>query len=133
MSRSINGDEGGVDVRVPLTVFEQEEAKTYPFDGELVLANWTFDSKAAIVELEVNLLYKWVGCTRASRFLLGLGFVNFVYGVSDSVTHLQDGDTVGRKGLYYKATKGRDRQQRLHSNPALLVHQDDSQALVKLK
>ena len=87
MSRSINGDGGGTD-NLPLEVFGLVESSVYPFDGELVLAQRTFPSTRK-ERIDVNLLYKWVNCTRASRFYLTVSDgTSFALGVGDSVVHM---------------------------------------------
>ena len=87
MSRSINGDGGGVS-GVALTVMDQVENKQYVFDGELVLYEQVF-AEPVTVSVQINLLYTWVnGCTRASLFYLHIGDAVFACGVGDSVTHL---------------------------------------------
>ena len=64
MSRSINGDNGNTG-GVAITVMDQIESKQYVFDGELVLFQQTF-VEPVTVKVDINLLYAWVGCTRAS-------------------------------------------------------------------
>ena len=86
MSRSINGDGGGAS-GVALTVMDQLENKQYVFDGELVLYEQVF-ADPVTVSVQINLLYAWVNCTRASRFYLHIGDAVFACGVGDSVTHL---------------------------------------------
>ena len=86
MSRSINGDGGGAS-GVALTVMDQVENKQYVFDGELVLYEQVF-AEPVTVSVQINLLYSWVNCTRASRFYLHIGDAVFACGVGDSVTHL---------------------------------------------
>lgn len=86
MSRSINGD-GGSTTGVALTVMDQTETKQYVFDGELVLYEQTFVEPVRL-KVDINLLYTWVNCTRASRFYLHIGDAVFACGVGDSVTHL---------------------------------------------
>ena len=85
MSRSINGD-GGNTAGVALTVMDQTETKQYVFDGELVLYEQQF-AEPVTVKIDINLLYSWINCTRASRFYLHIGSAVFVCGVGDSVTH----------------------------------------------
>ena len=86
MSRSINGDGGGAS-GVALTVMDQVENKQYVFDGELVLYEQVF-AEPVTVSVQINLLYAWVNCTRASRFYLHIGDAVFACGIGDSVTHL---------------------------------------------
>ena len=87
MSRSINGDGGSTD-NLPLEVFGLVESNVYPFDGELILAQRTFESTRKC-RIDINLLYKWVNCTRASRFYLTVSDgTSFALGVGDSVTHM---------------------------------------------
>ena len=86
MSRSINGDGGGAS-GVALTVMDQVENKQYVFDGELVLYEQVF-AEPVTVSVQINLLYSWVNCTRASRFYLHIGDAVFACGIGDSVTHL---------------------------------------------
>ena len=86
MSRSINGDGGGNDA-VAMTVLDQIQNTDYVFDGELVLYQQTF-ADTVTVKVDINLLYSWIGCTRASRFYLHVGESAFVCGVGDSVTHM---------------------------------------------
>ena len=86
MSLSINGDGGGAS-GVALTVMDQVENKQYVFDGELVLYEQVF-AEPVTVSVQINLLYSWVNCTRASRFYLHIGDAVFACGVGDSVTHL---------------------------------------------
>ena len=86
MSRSINGDGGGAS-GVALTVMDQIENKQYVFDGELVLYEQVF-AEPVTASVQINLLYSWVNCTRASRFYLHIGDAVFACGVGDSVTHL---------------------------------------------
>jgi hypothetical protein len=86
MSRSINGD-GGNTAGVALIVMDQIENKQYEFDGELVLYEQVF-AEPVTASLQINLLYSWVNCTRASRFYLHVGDAVFACGVGDSVTHL---------------------------------------------
>ena len=83
MSRSINGD-GGNSSGVALTVMDQTETKQYVFDGELVLYEQTFVEPVRL-KVDINLLYTWVNCTRASRFIVHIGDAVFACG---SVTHL---------------------------------------------
>ena len=93
MSRSINGD-GGNTAGVALTVMDQIENKQYVFDGELVLYEQVF-AEPVTASVQINLLYSWVNCTRASRFYFHIGDAVFACGVGDSVTHLnQIGKTV---------------------------------------
>ena len=86
MSRSINGD-GGNTNGVATFVMDQTENKQYVFDGELVLFEQVF-VQPVTVSVQINLLYSWVNCTRASRFYLHIGDAVFACGVGDSVTHL---------------------------------------------
>ena len=86
MSRSINGD-GGNTAGVALTVMDQIENKQYVFDGELVLYEQVF-AEPVTASVQINLLYSWVNCTRASRFYLHIGDAVFACGIGDSVTHL---------------------------------------------
>jgi len=86
MSRSINGDGGNTD-GVALTVMDATETKEYAFDGELVLCAQTF-AEPVRLKVDINLLYSWIRCTRASRFYLHVGDAVFACGVGDSVTHL---------------------------------------------
>ena len=86
MSRSINGDNGNTG-GVAMTVMDQTETKEYVFDGEFVLYEQTF-VEPVTVSVDINLLYSWVNCTRASRFYLHVGDAVFACGVGDSVTHL---------------------------------------------
>ena len=87
MSRSINGDGGGNN-NLPLEVFGLVESNLYPFDGELTLVDRTFTTERK-VRIDVNLLYKWVNCTRASRFYLTVSDgTSFALGVGDSVIHM---------------------------------------------
>ena len=50
------------------------------------------------VKVDINLLYTWVNCTRASRFYLHVGDAVFACGVGDSVSphlnHIEKVDTV---------------------------------------
>ena len=86
MSRSINGD-GGNTGGVALTVMDQTETKQYVFDGELVLYEQKY-AEPVTVKVDINLLYAWVNCTRASRFYLHIGDAVFACGVGDSVIHM---------------------------------------------
>ena len=86
MSRSINGDNGNTG-GVALTVMDQTQNTDYVFDGELVLYEQQF-AEPVTVKVDINLLYSWINCTRASRFYLHVGDAVFVCGVGDSVTHL---------------------------------------------
>ena len=86
MSRSINGDNGNTG-GVALTVMDQTQNTDYVFDGELVLYEQQF-AEPVTVKVDINLLYSWQNCTRASRFYLHVGDAVFVCGVGDSVTHL---------------------------------------------
>ena len=86
MSRSINGD-GGSTAGVALTVMDQTETKQYVFDGELVLYEQKF-AEPVTAKIEINLLYSWINCTRASRFYLHVGDAVFACGIGDSVTHM---------------------------------------------
>ena len=86
MSRSINGD-GGSTVGVPMILMDQTLNAQYVFDGELVLCQQAFVDPVT-VKVDINLLYSWIGCTRASRFYLHVGDSVFSCGVGDSVTHL---------------------------------------------
>ena len=86
MSRSINGDNGNTG-GVAMTVMDQTQNTDYVFDGELVLYEQQF-AEPVTVSAEINLLYSWQNCTRASRFYLHVGDAVFVCGVGDSVTHL---------------------------------------------
>ena len=56
----------------------------YHFDSELVLAQRTF-AVPATLKVDLNLTYKWVNCTRASRFLLHVADSVFQCGVADSI------------------------------------------------
>ena len=85
MSRSINGDNGNTG-GVALTVMDQTQNTDYVFDGELVLYEQQF-AEPVTVKVDINLLYSWINCTRASRFYLHIGSAVFVCGVGDSVTH----------------------------------------------
>ena len=86
MSRSINGDNGNTG-GVEMTVMDQTQNMDYVFDGELVLYEQQF-AEPVTVKVDINLLYSWINCTRASRFYLHVGDSVFVCGVGDSVTHL---------------------------------------------
>ena len=86
MSRSINGDNGNTG-GVAMTVMDQTQNTDYVFDGELVLYEQQF-AEPVTVKVDINLLYSWINCTRASRFYLHVGDSVFVCGVGDSVTHL---------------------------------------------
>ena len=86
MSRSINGDNGNTG-GVALTVMDQTQNTDYVFDGELVLYEQQF-AEPVTVKVDINLLYSWINCTRASRFYLHVGDAVFVCGVGDSVTHM---------------------------------------------
>ena len=86
MSRSINGDNGNTG-GVEMTVMDQTQNMDYVFDGELVLYEQQF-AEPVTVKVDINLLYSWQNCTRASRFYLHVGSSVFVCGVGDSVTHL---------------------------------------------
>ena len=86
MSRSINGD-GGNTGGVALTVMDQTETKQYVFDGELVLYEQKF-AEPVTLSVDINLLYSWVNCTRASRFYLHIGDAVFACGIGDSVIHM---------------------------------------------
>ena len=86
MSRSINGD-GGSTNGVAISVMDQTETKQYVFDGELVLFEQLY-VQPVTVSVQINLLYSWVNCTRASRFYLHVGDAVFACGTGDSVTHL---------------------------------------------
>ena len=86
MSRSINGD-GGSTNGVAISVMDQTETKQYVFDGELILFEQLY-VQPVNVSVQINLLYSWVNCTRASRFYLHVGDAVFACGVGDSVTHL---------------------------------------------
>ena len=66
---------------------DQTGTKQYVFDGELVLYEQTFVEPVRL-KVDINLLYTWVNCTRASRFYLHIGDAVFACGVGDSVTHL---------------------------------------------
>ena len=85
MSRSINGDNGNTG-GVAMTVMDQTQNTDYVFDGELVLYEQQF-AEPVTVKVDINLLYSWINCTRASRFYLHIGSAVFVCGVGDSVTH----------------------------------------------
>ena len=86
MSRSINGD-GGSTNGVAISVMDQTETKQYVFDGELILFEQLY-VQPVTVSVQINLLYSWVNCTRASRFYLHVGDAVFACGTGDSVTHL---------------------------------------------
>ena len=86
MSRSINGD-GGSTNGVAISVMDQTETKQYVFDGELVLFEQLYVQPVTVCA-QINLLYSWVNCTRASRFYLHVGDAVFACGTGDSVTHL---------------------------------------------
>ena len=86
MSRSINGD-GGSTNGVAISVMDQTETKQYVFDGELILFEQLY-VQPVTVSVQINLLYSWVNCTRASRFYLHIGDAVFACGTGDSVTHL---------------------------------------------
>ena len=86
MSRSINGD-GGSTNGVAISVMDQTETKQYVFDGELFLFEQLY-VQPVNVSVQINLLYSWVNCTRASRFYLHVGDAVFACGTGDSVTHL---------------------------------------------
>ena len=68
MSRSINGDNGNTG-GVAMTVLDQTQNTDYVFDGELVLYEQQF-AEPVTVKVDINLLYSWINCTRASRFYL---------------------------------------------------------------
>ena len=84
MSRSINGD-GGNQFGVAMTVLDQTQNTDYVFDGELVLYEQTFVDTVT-VKVDINLVYFWIGCTRASRFYLHVGDAVFACGVGDSMS-----------------------------------------------
>ena len=86
MSRSINGDGGNTAV-VTISVMDQTETKQSVFDGELVLFEQLYVQPVTVCA-QINLLYSWVNCTRASRFYLHVGDAVFACGTGDSVTHL---------------------------------------------
>ena len=86
MSRSINGDGGGSNA-VSLTVLDQTENKDYVFDSELLLYQNSFENQVTL-KVDVNILYSWQNCTKASRFNLYIGESVFVCGVGDSIVHL---------------------------------------------
>ena len=86
MSRSINGD-GGSTNGVAISVMDQTETKQYVFDGELILFEQLYVQPVNVC-VQINLLYSWVNCTRASRFYLHVGDAVFACGTGDSVTHL---------------------------------------------
>ena len=86
MSRSINGD-GGSTNGVAISVMDQTETKQYVFDGELILFEQLY-VQPVNVSVQINLLYSWVNCTRASRLYLHIGDAVFACGTGDSVTHL---------------------------------------------
>jgi len=86
MSRSINGD-GGSTNGVAISVMDQTETKQYVFDGELILFEQLYVQPVKL-SVQINLLYSWVNCTRASRFYLHVGDAVFACGTGDSVTHL---------------------------------------------
>ena len=83
MSRSINGDNGNTG-GVAMTVMDQTQNTDYVFDGELVLYEQQF-AEPVTVKVDINLLYSWINCTRASRFYLHVGAAVFVCGVVDRV------------------------------------------------
>ena len=66
---------------------DQTETKQYVFDGELVLFEQLYVQPVTVCA-QINLLYSWVNCTRASRFYLHVGDAVFACGTGDSVTHL---------------------------------------------
>ena len=86
MSRSINGD-GSSSTGAPMVLMDQTLNTQYVFDGELVLCKQAFVDPVT-VKVDINLLYSWVNCTRASRFYLHVGDSVISCGVGDSVTHL---------------------------------------------
>ena len=86
MSRSINGD-GGNTTGVVMPVMNQTENTQYVFGGELILFEQLY-VQPVTVSVQINLLYSWVNCTRASRFYLHCGDAVFACGIGDSVTHL---------------------------------------------
>ena len=86
MSRSINGDNGNTG-GVAITVMDQKESTVFVFDGELVLYEQKYVEPVTL-KVDINLLYAWVGCTRASRFYIHVGDAVFQCGVGDSVSHL---------------------------------------------
>ena len=86
MSRSFNGD-GGNTAGVAMSVMDQTENVQYVFDGELILFEQLY-VQPVTVSVQINLLYSWVNCTRASRFYLHVGDAVFACGTGDSVTHL---------------------------------------------
>ena len=69
----------------PMTLLDLQENILYHFDSELVLAQQTFTVPVTL-KIDLNLTYKWVNCTRASRFLLHIADSVFQCGVSDSIS-----------------------------------------------
>ena len=68
----------------PMTLIELQENILYHFDSELVLAQQMFNTNMTL-RVDLNLTYKWVNCSRASRFSLHIADSVFQCGVSDSI------------------------------------------------
>ena len=68
----------------PMTLIELQENILYHFDSELVLAQQMFNTNMTL-RVDLNLTYKWVNCSRASRFVLHIADSVFQCGVSDSI------------------------------------------------
>ena len=67
-----------------MTLLELEENILYHFDSELVLVQQTFTVPLKL-RVELSLVYKWVNCSRASRYILHVADNVFQCGVSDSI------------------------------------------------
>ena len=68
----------------PMTLLELQENILYHFDSELVLVQQTFTVPLKL-RVELSLVYKWVNCTRPSRYTLHVADNAFQCGVSDSI------------------------------------------------
>ena len=68
----------------PMTLLELQENILYHFDSELVLVEQTFTVPATL-RIDLNITYKWINCSRPSRFSLHIAESVFQCGVSDSI------------------------------------------------
>ena len=69
----------------PMTLIELQENILYHFDSELVLAQQMFNTNMTL-RVDLNLTYKWVNCSRASRFVLHIADSVFQCGLADSIS-----------------------------------------------
>ena len=91
-----------------MTLLDLQENILYHFDSELVLAQQTFTVPVTL-KIDLNLTYKWVNASRASRFILHIADSVFQCGVSDSIApyinHIEKGLIVDSKDFRVFLTK----------------------------